>query len=145
MLEVDWRIVVPTATPVAQISLAAGNTPDTRTLHSIELRARKASGSGTVLMNAALYEGANNRSGDLATSALTTSLADYSLAIPDASAANITDYSDLELRIWGTGATGDTVNGRGRRDLAGDPRDGRRRRRAPPTRHVPAPKVDPDG
>ena len=108
MLEVDWPIL-PTATSVARVSLAAGSTPDTRTAHSIKVRARKASGSGTVLLSAALYEGSTNRSGDLVTSALTTSLADYTLAIPDASAANITDYSDLELRFWANCATGDTV------------------------------------
>ena len=111
MLEVDWPTwVTPTATPVARVSLASGPTPATRTAHSIKVRARKASGTGTVLLSAALYEGSTNRSGDLVTSALTTSFADYTLAIPDASAANITDYSDLELRFWANSATGDAVN-----------------------------------
>ena len=103
-------LVVPTTTPVARVSLASGNTPTTRTAHSIKVRARKASGSGTVLLSAALYEGSTNRSGNLVTSALTTSFADYTLAIPDASAANITSYSDLELRFWANSATGDAVN-----------------------------------
>jgi hypothetical protein len=82
----------PTTTAVARVSLESGGTPDTATDHKLIVRARKASGTGTVTLSAALYEGANNRSGDLDTSALTTSLADYELAIADASAANLTDY-----------------------------------------------------
>jgi hypothetical protein len=105
-----WRaqtIVVhpkPTQTSVAEVSLAAAGTPTTQTAHSIKVRARVTSGSGTI--RAALYEGANNRSGDLESSALTTSLADYSLAIADASAANITDYSNLSIRFWGYSVNG---------------------------------------
>ena len=98
----------PTITPVARISLAAGGEPETRTLHSIKARARKASGSGTVELNAALYEGATNRSGDLST-ALTTTLADYTLAVPDVGAAAITSYANLELRVWTDSPTGDAV------------------------------------
>ena len=101
--------VVPTTTAVARVSLGAGVTPDTRTLHKFKLRASKAASSGLVLLRAALYEGANNRSGDLVGGFLTTSIAEYTLAISDASAAAITSYSDLELRLWATSATGDAV------------------------------------
>jgi hypothetical protein len=100
----------PTATTVAAVSLESQPTPDTQTFHAIKARARKTAGAGTVTFSAALYEGATNRSGDLTTAALTASLADYSLAIPDANAANITDYSNLELRFWGNSSTGDMVS-----------------------------------
>jgi hypothetical protein len=108
-----WRaqtIVVhpdPTETAVAEVSLASGSTPTSRTLHSIKVRARVTSGAGTI--RAAVYEGANNRSGDLESSALTTSLADYTLSIADASAANITDYSNLSIRFWGYSANGGSI------------------------------------
>lgn len=99
----------PTDTAVAEISLASVATPDVDTDHTIKVRARY-SGTptldGVATMRAALYEGANNRSGDLETSALTTSLANYDLAIPEASAANITDYSNLGIRFWGHTADG---------------------------------------
>jgi len=99
--------VVPTQTSVARLSLASGGTPITQTSHSIKIRARVTSGTGTI--RAALYEGANNRSGDLESSALTTSLADYTLAIADGNAANITDYSDLEIRLWGYASGGGSI------------------------------------
>jgi len=99
----------PTTTTTAKLSLASGGEPTTRTLHTIKIRAKKASGSGTVTITAALYEGANNRSGDLTTGGLTTSAADYTLTIPDASAANITSYSNLELQIHADSPTGDTI------------------------------------
>ncbi len=88
----------PTSTPVARISLPTSNTPHARTAHSIVVRARTTTGS-TGRIRAALYESTNNRSGDLESTVLTNSLADYTLAIPDASAANITSYSDLEIRF----------------------------------------------
>lgn len=96
-----------TQTAVARISLGPGNFPATRTSHSIQIRARTTAGAGTI--RAALYEGATNRSGDLESGALTNSLADYTLAIPDVNAANITDYSDLELRIWGYAVGGGAI------------------------------------
>lgn len=96
--------LVPKQTGVAQISLAAGSDPATRTAHAIKVRARVTAGPGASTIRAALYEGGTNRSGDLESSGLTTSLADYTLSIPDASAANITDYSNLEIRIWGYNA-----------------------------------------
>lgn len=100
--------ILPTSTPVARVSLGSYGEPSTRTAHSIKVRARTTSGS-TGVLKAALYEGANNRSGDLTSSALTTSLADYTLSIPDASAANITSYSDLEIRFWGYDANGGSL------------------------------------
>lgn len=88
-----------TQTSVARVSLAGGSTPATATDHQILVTARTTAGAGTI--RAALYEGANNRSGDLESTGLTTSLADYTLAISDAAAATITDYSNLEIRFWG--------------------------------------------
>lgn len=101
-------VVVPKSTPVARVSLGSYGEPATRTGHSIKIRARTTSGS-TGVIKAALYEGANNRSGDLTSSALTTSLAAYTLNIPDASAANITSYSDLEIRFWGYDSAGNAL------------------------------------
>jgi uncharacterized protein YjbI with pentapeptide repeats len=110
-----WTIAVhpspppPTATSVGRISLAAGTNPASRTLHAIKVRARKTGGTGTVTLSAALYEGATNRSGDLTTPALTTDFVEYALTIPDANAANITSYADLEIRFWGDSPTSDTT------------------------------------
>jgi hypothetical protein len=107
MLEVDWPIQA-TATPVARVSLESIATPDTDARHAIKARVRKTGGAGEVTLSAALYEGGVNRSGDLTTPALTTTLAEYTLPIPEASVANITDYSDLEVRFWANSPTGDT-------------------------------------
>lgn len=100
-------LVVPMSTSVARISLAPGSTPITRTGHYIKARARATGGAGT--LRAALYEGAANRSGDLESTALTGSLAEYSLFIPDANAEDITDYSDLEIRFWGYSAVENAI------------------------------------
>lgn len=98
----------PTATTVARLSLEGGSSPtDPDAEHTIAVRARKTSGAGTVTLSAACYEGANNRSGNLTTSALTTSLADYTLPF---STPGITSYSNLELRVWADSSTGDTVD-----------------------------------
>ena len=99
-------LVTPKQTGVAQISLAAGGTPVARTGHALKVRARVTAGPGTSTIRAALYEGGTNRSGDLESTGLTTSLAEYTLAIPDASAANITSYANLEIRLWGYNADG---------------------------------------
>jgi hypothetical protein len=96
-----------TETAVARISLASGDTPTVRTGHTIKIRARVTSGAGT--LRAALYEGSDNRSGNLETSALSTSLAEYSLPIAQADAEDITDYSDLELRVWGYAVAGGSI------------------------------------
>jgi hypothetical protein len=101
-------IVLPQSTPVAEISLPDGGTPSEQTNHSIKIRARTTSGS-TGVIKAALYEGTTNRSGDLISDPLTNSLVDYTLAIPDASAANITDYSNLSIKIWGYAPNGGSL------------------------------------
>lgn len=89
---------VPTSTNVARVSLGTGATPSATTGHNIVVRARTTTGiNGTI--RAALYEGANNRSTDLESSKLTNTLAYYTLPISSGNAANITDYSDLEIRF----------------------------------------------
>ena len=95
----------PGETSQVKLSLASGSTPATQTNHAVAVRARVTSGTGT--LKAALYEGSTNRSGDLS-QALTTTFVNYFMPIADASAANITDYSNLELRLWGT-TTGASV------------------------------------
>ena len=95
----------PMQTTVAEISLASHAAPEVRDRHSIKVRARTTSGSGGVI-KAALYEGTTNRSGDLTSSSLSTSLADYTLTISDASAAAITSYSNLSIKIWGYDVNG---------------------------------------
>lgn len=97
-------IGTPTSTPVASVSLAAGSTPATRTLHSIKIRATASLRGST--MRVALYEGANNRSGDLETAELESTLTDHTVAISDANAATITSYSNLEIRFWGYSSIG---------------------------------------
>jgi hypothetical protein len=95
-------------TSVAEISLASHGTPTERTNHRIKIRARTTSGS-TGVMRAALYEGSTNRSGDLSSDLLTNSLAEYTLVIPDASAENITDYSNLSIKLWGFDGSGNAL------------------------------------
>lgn len=95
-------------TAVAEISLASHNTPSARTNHSIKVRARTTTGS-TGVIKAALYEGSTNRSGDLSSTALNNSLADYTLAISDAAAASITSYANLSLRFWGFDSAGNAL------------------------------------
>jgi hypothetical protein len=96
-----------TQTAAAVVSLAGANIPSARTSHVLHIRARVTSGTGK--MRVALYEGANNRSGDLETGSLTTSLADYTLPISDANAANITDYSNLDIKFWGYSANAGSI------------------------------------
>lgn len=95
-------------TSVAEISLASHGIPATRTSHTIKIRARSTTGS-TGVIRAALYEGATNRSGDLTSTALTNAFADYTLVIPDAAAAAITDYSNLSIRFWGYDSAGNAL------------------------------------
>lgn len=90
-------------TGVGRLHLSAGSNPADRYNHAIKVVARNPTGAGTI--RAALYEGANNRSGDLETAQLTNALAEYTLAISQANAANIVDYSNLELRFWGYSAS----------------------------------------
>jgi hypothetical protein len=97
----------PSSTGVMRLSLSSGSTPPADTGHKIKLRAAKMSGSADAVLKAAIYEGATNRSTDLATGNLTGSLADYVLTLSEADAANITDYSNLELRVWAESAAGE--------------------------------------
>jgi hypothetical protein len=87
-------------TAVAEVSLASHGTPAFYTNHSIKIKARTTSGSSGVL-KVALYEGATNRSGNLETPYLTNTLTNYTLNIPEAVAATITDYSNLSIKFWG--------------------------------------------
>ncbi len=98
-----------TRTSEGRVSLGFGNTPETRTDHRIVLRARKASGSGTVTIRAALYEDGINRSGYLESAPLTTSLEDYELPISDEDAEDITSYSNLEIKFYGYSVDGEEV------------------------------------
>ena len=73
--------------------------PVTRTEHKIKVRARATGGTGTI--RAALFEGEANRSGFLESAVLTSTLAEYTLPIPDAGAASIVSYDALEIQFWG--------------------------------------------
>lgn len=106
-IEVFYTAPTPKQTSTAEISLAPGSTPSVQTNHKIKLRARKTANTGTI--RARLYEGATARSAELETSELTTSFADYTLDIADADAANITDYSNLSIRLYGYSAAGDAT------------------------------------
>lgn len=102
VLWVHQGISVPSSTSVAEVGLPDIVDPANDTNHKILIRGRVTSGpTGTPTLKAALYEGANNRSGDLTTSTLTTSLADYELTITTGAAATITDYDNLSIRFWG--------------------------------------------
>jgi hypothetical protein len=98
-----------TSTGTARLSLVAGQTPATRTQHSISVRARKTNAAHTGVLQVQLYEGASARSSLLSTSNLTTTLAGYSLAIADSDAAAIGSYADLEVRLTGVSSTGDPL------------------------------------
>jgi hypothetical protein len=95
-----------TTTGTARVSLASGSIPATRTEHKIVLRARKTDAAHVGSLKAQLYEGATARSAELTSSLLTASFADHTLAVPDADAASIGSYGDLELRLWGVSSTG---------------------------------------
>ena len=75
------------------------------------MRARVTSGAGKI--RAALYESSTNITdtapGYLESSALTTSLADYTLAIADADAAAISSYSNLDIWLWGYSSGGGSI------------------------------------
>ena len=99
----------PTQTPVARISLAPAETPETRTNHSLVIRARTLSGTGTVVLRANLYQGLVEVVTDLESTPLTASFADYTLSIPDWAAEIISDYSNLEVQLWAYSATGEST------------------------------------
>jgi hypothetical protein len=93
------------STGIVRISLQPTATPATRTGHAIVARAR-IQASNTARLRAALYEAGFNRSGDLESPNLSTLLTDYTFSIPDANAALIRGYTNLELRLWGVSLTG---------------------------------------
>lgn len=96
-----------TQTSVARISLASGYAPHPRTNHVVKIRARVTSGTGHIRTQ--LFEGDIDRSGVLQVQDLTTTLTEYSIPIADDDAASITDYSNLELRLWGYSASGGAI------------------------------------
>lgn len=96
-------------TSTFEVSLASADTPATRTDHSIVVRARVTNGAHVGTIRAQLYEGTTPRSAVLESGALTASLSDYALAIADADAATITDYSNLSVRVRGYASTGDAA------------------------------------
>lgn len=104
---VSFRPPAPTTTGTARLSLGSGVTPATRTAHSLKVRARKTNAAHTATIRAQLYEGATARSAEYETTNLTTTIAEYTLALTDAEAAAITSYSDLEVRLRGYSSTGD--------------------------------------
>ena len=69
---VDATIARTFSTTVGEVGLAT-YTPGTQTNHSFKVRARVTSGARVAVLGLALYEGTTNRSGDLFTTALTTS------------------------------------------------------------------------
>ena len=106
-VSIAFAEVVPLTTSVAEVSLDPISTPRTRTQHWLRIRGRYSSGGtlgGTFRMR--LYEGASTRGAELETSQITSSLANYSIALPDADAATITDYSNLSMRFRGYSAFG---------------------------------------
>lgn len=96
-----------TVTGTARISLAPGSVPETRTNHSVTVRARKTNAGHTAALGVLLFQGSTQRTTLELTQLLTASLADYTLAITDADAATITSYANLELRIRGFSTTND--------------------------------------
>ena len=100
------KSIPPKQTSIARISLASASVPATRTGHTIMVRARKTNAAHTAKINVALYEGGTQRGLTIQSSELTTSFANYSFGIGDAGAAAITDYSNLEVYLWGTASSG---------------------------------------
>lgn len=97
-----------TMTPIGQISLAPVNFPAVQKDHLIHIRARTLTGT-TGRIRAALYEGTTNRSGDLESLALTNTLSEYLLVIPDVKAATITSYNNLSIKFWGYDSGGNPL------------------------------------
>ena len=95
----------PTNTAVARVSLGAGNDPVARTGHMVKVRARVTATNPLAALYVNLYEGATLRFSGSA-QPLTTTLAEYSLALTDPEAAAITSYADLEVRFSGYSDSG---------------------------------------
>lgn len=98
---------VPKQTSVGRIGLADAEEPITRTKHKLKFLASISGGAGTI--KTILYEGSTDISGTIESTPLTGSLIEYSVAISDVNAANITDYTNLEVEWWGYSSVGDAA------------------------------------
>lgn len=98
-----------TSTGVARLSLASAFVPETRNNHTIVVRARKTNGAHTATIRAQVYEGSTPIGPELESSALTTSIATYELAISSTDADDIGSYADLEIRVRGYSSAGDAA------------------------------------
>ena len=99
----------PTQTAVDEVGLTPVGTPATATGLKIVARALTASAATNTVLCADLYQGSTRITGaTLATTALTTSVVEYTLTVLDVDAANITDWGDLRIRFYGYSASADT-------------------------------------
>ena len=98
-----WR-EIDSATYVAKLSLTAGTDPGFDTGHVLRLRA-KFSGVTMGTRSVALRKSDGTLIAALILTALTSSFADFSLALTTGQAALITDYTTLEIWITGGART----------------------------------------
>jgi hypothetical protein len=105
-LVIALRAIDPTATTIARVSLASRSTPPERTSHRIVMRVRLANAAIAGTIRAQLYEGANARSAELESGALTGSFTERVLSLTNTEATSITSYSDLEIRFRGFSSLG---------------------------------------
>ena len=75
-------------------------------MHAIKVRARKTNAAHQGKIRARLYEAGTPRTPEIESNELTSSFADYTLAVADSDAATITSYADLEIRLYGYSASG---------------------------------------
>ena len=101
--------VVPKTTGTYRFSIAPLSTPQTRTQHKVIVRAAKTNAGHTGTVKIQVYEGGTARTAEIESSAISTTPTDYTIAIPDADAANIVSYNDLEVRARGFSSTSDPV------------------------------------
>jgi hypothetical protein len=80
--------------------------PTSRTLHAIIVRARKTADTYPATIKARLYEGSTTRSALYESALLTTTFADYRLALTDIEAAAIVNYANLEVEVSGHSTAG---------------------------------------
>jgi hypothetical protein len=102
---------LPTATQLTHISIGAPTAiPQSRQNHVIVVRARKTSSSHSGTVRATLFDGAVQiTTGELESTPLTTSFENYRLFVPEASAVNINNYSDLSIKFRGYSIIGDAL------------------------------------
>lgn len=93
------------STGIVQLALGAILKPDTRTGHEIHVRARKANPSEAGVLRVWLYEAGALRSGPFDVG-LNDNFTPATILIPDADAAAIGSYANLELRIQGVASSG---------------------------------------